>query len=545
VHRIDSVFSKEEESAGWEAADQSCMNATVKKYTPALALALLMYGMLCAIYPYYQYYIDPDGTAYLTISKRYAAGDFLKAVNGYWSPWSCWLTAALIKVGVAAIPASVIINALGATGFLVASHSLFLKFNISKQLQWLLAVVLAVFLCFAIFWQSFDDLWECFFLLVALRIMLAERFTLRPVLWVILGAVGALAYFAKAYAFPFFILNTVCCVYLLTANNKMLWLKICAVSIMVMLICSFPWIYALHAKYGIWTTGTAGSLNMSWYLVGHPYWKDVDVFIPPVYHDSPYYWEDPYVANGPAPHFWSSLHLAGLQLLRIGYNGLKLLISMVQLSLLFPLIALLAVWILRSKQLRALFQGNIRLIALPFVLFPLGYALVNFESRYLWYMVPLGMVIGAQAFQMPAFSFGMPQRLLTWLFPISFLAFPIAKLIEMFDSGKQDYELAKALKDGGVNGAFSGNAHARHMSKLAYFSGNPYYYVARTDTISNADMLKELRRYRIRYFIDFSNAKGFAKPPFKHQPLVDENGKTFPAVPIKGAENVQIFLVSP
>src|SRR6185312_3415388 len=114
--------------------------------------------------------------------------------------------------------------------------------------------------------------------------------------------------------------------------DKKQWLKIAVVAIISMLACSFPWISALHEKYGIWTTGTAGSLNTSWYLVGHPYWKDVDVFIPPVYQDSPYYWEDPYVANGPSPHFWNSWHLAGMQILRIGYNGLKLLISMAQLS---------------------------------------------------------------------------------------------------------------------------------------------------------------------------------------------------------------------
>lgn len=520
------------------------MNA-LKRYTPAIAAILLMYVILFIVFPHYQYYVDPDGTAYLTISKRYADGDFAKAVNGYWSPWSCWLTAVLIKGGIAAIPASIIVNAIGATGFLLISHAYFLKFSITRQLQWLLDLTLSVFLCFAIFWQSFDDLWECFFLLTALRIMLAERFIERPVLWIATGIIGALAYFAKAYAFPFFILNIVCCAFLLAQKDKKKWLLICGTSIATMLLCSFPWIYALHERYSIWTTGTAGSLNTSWYLVGHPLWKDVNVFIPPVFPDSPYYWEDPYVANGPTPHFWHSLHLAGLQILRIGYNGLKLIISMVQLSFVFPLVALLAIWLLRSKQLRDLFPGNIRIVALSFLLFPLGYVLVNFESRYLWYMLPLSMVIGAQAFQIPGFSFGLPPRLLVWLFPMSFIVFPLAKLVEMFDNGKREYELAAALKQSGITGSFSGNAHPRTMSKLAYFSDNPYYYIARTDTVSSADMLKELRYYRIKYFIDFSKEKMFSRAPFRHQPLVDENGRTFPAIPVKGAENVQILLINP
>jgi len=70
-----------------------------QKYYPFFAAALLLYVALLIIYPHYQYYIDPDGTAYLTISKRYAAGDIQRAINGYWSPWACWLTAGLIRCG--------------------------------------------------------------------------------------------------------------------------------------------------------------------------------------------------------------------------------------------------------------------------------------------------------------------------------------------------------------------------------------------------------------------------------------------------------------
>ena len=128
--------------------------STFQKYAPFFASALLMCIVLFFIYPHYQYYIDPDGTAYLTISQRYANGDYARAINGYWSPWSCWLTALLIKGGLAAIPASVVINALGATGFLFISQSFFLKFEIVRKQQWMLNVTLALFLCFAVFHQN-------------------------------------------------------------------------------------------------------------------------------------------------------------------------------------------------------------------------------------------------------------------------------------------------------------------------------------------------------------------------------------------------------
>src|SRR5258706_9200596 len=112
---------------------------------------MLMWIVLYLVYPHYQYYIDPDGTAYLTISQRYANGDYARAINGYWSPWACWLTALLIKAGLAAIPASVVINALGAAAVLFMTQSFLLHFDIAKNLQWLLNVTLALFMCYAVF----------------------------------------------------------------------------------------------------------------------------------------------------------------------------------------------------------------------------------------------------------------------------------------------------------------------------------------------------------------------------------------------------------
>jgi len=135
-----------------------------------------MCAVLYGIYPYYQYYVDPDATAYLTISKRYATGDYTNAINGYWSPLSCWLTAAMIKNGFTAMCAAVIVNTIAAIGFLYIAQSFFLKLAVARTFQWLLQVTLALFLCYAVFWQLFDDLWECFFLLCALRIMCAEQF---------------------------------------------------------------------------------------------------------------------------------------------------------------------------------------------------------------------------------------------------------------------------------------------------------------------------------------------------------------------------------
>jgi hypothetical protein len=88
--------------------------------------------LLTGAYPFNQYYIDPDATAYLTIAQRYAHGDLQRAINGYWSPWSIWLTAALIKTGIAAFKAAIMVNAIAAVGFLAVNGCL----NLYWQSSW-------------------------------------------------------------------------------------------------------------------------------------------------------------------------------------------------------------------------------------------------------------------------------------------------------------------------------------------------------------------------------------------------------------------------
>ena len=519
---------------------------TISRYVPFFASVILMWLVLYFIYPSLQYYVDPDGTAYLTIARRYAEGIYVQAINGYWSPWSCWLTALLIKSGLQPIPASVVINAIGATGFLYITQSLLLRFNTDRRLQWWLCSAMVIFLCYAVFAQSFDDLWECFFLLSALRIILARKFTDSPDLWVALGVMGALAYFAKAYSFPFFILNIICCVYILS-DTKQQWIKICITSILAMLVISLPWIYALHYKYGIWTTSTAGSLNMSWYLVGHPYWSDnIQHLLPPAYPDSPYYWEDPYASNGATPHFWNSWHLFGLQFIRIGLNLFKLLISTLQLSVFFTITAIVAIGAVRRPKLWRSYPIGIRIITLSFLLFPLGYLLINFESRYLWYMLPLSFVMAGYIIKHNEERLANRFRLNTLygIFAVTLVIYPLMQMVRMYNSGSErDFELATTLNHAGVIGSFTTNARTsadmQRIARIAYFSGNACYTIPYPDKVSPEELLKEIRRYRIKYYLQI-----LRRHDDENLPLMDEKGKPFKEIRSKRISGYRIFEIN-
>jgi hypothetical protein len=452
-----------------------------------LGLSLLLFATATfLVFPYYQYYVDPDAVSYLTLAKRYAHGDFQTAVNGYWSPWSCWLTAVLIKQGMAAMKAAIFINALGAGGFLGACFFLFKKFTLDIKIVFFLQVTIAVFLVYAVFKQSFADLWGFFFLLVALLILLKNDFLEKPYWWLVLGCVGALAYLAKAYALPYFVL------WMAVSIPWMLYRKESKISVkktllilsgifIPLLLLSFPWWYLLHDKYGSWMTGTAGSLNLSWYLVGHPFYKEgISLLLPPPYANAIYYWEDPFLVNGATPHFWNTLPYFVLQLVRLGYNALKFFNSANELSCFFIPASLLFCLLLFSKKLNAFFPKSLSTVAIAFLLFPLGYAFINFEARYLWCLLPMSMLVAVLGLEkLRTIVSRRFYFILVAVFCMSYLVYPVWDMKAMFQVGKAEFQLAQQLKAHGIQGGFACNIaygkEFQRVARVAYFSENPYY----------------------------------------------------------------------
>ena len=517
----------------------------LKKHFGLLIPAIILIATVITIYPFYQYYIDPDATAYLTIASRYANGNYIKAINGYWSPWSIWLTSLFIKLGYNGFVGAIVVNTLGAVGFLAISYSLFTRFKIGRIITAIATLTLAGFLAYAIFWQSFADLWECFFLLCILRLFIRDDFTQRPALWVASGFLGALAYFAKAYSMPFLVLAIFCCSYFVTNQNNRLWLKIAGICILTMIACSSPWIYALYVKYGILTTGSAGSLNMSWYLVGHPYWKpEIVHLLPPVYPDSPSYWEDPATANGEAPYFWSSFKLFTLQIVRTGYNTLKFFQSINELSAFFAFTLVIGCGVVFFRKVRNYFDQKLFIVSLSFLLFPVGYFLVNFQGRYLWYMVPLSLLLGAVVLNRLRSDNKNHRTGLLILFIVfcgSFLVAPAMGLKEMFRKGQLQYEQGQWLKQRGITGTFTTNIpygpRSQEIVRLAYFSGSPCFSLP--SPASLPAILAEMRRYNIKYFFHFSDPNDLICE------LTDESGRPFPEVTLGELPGLKVYLVNP
>lgn len=100
-----------------------------EKYSVYFFTALYLIISVSA-YPYYKYYMDPDGLSMLTIAKKYADGNFHDAVNGFWYPMISWIIALLLKLHLTALQAAKIANI--SVGFftIIGLHSLIKKFDL-------------------------------------------------------------------------------------------------------------------------------------------------------------------------------------------------------------------------------------------------------------------------------------------------------------------------------------------------------------------------------------------------------------------------------
>jgi hypothetical protein len=169
-----------------------------------------------------------------------------------------------MKAGLSAVPASWAVNALGAIGVLCSTLILLKQHSIDTFTQKIMQIGLICFLANAVYIQSFDDLWETFFIVCMLLVAHQLSQQHKTIYWIEMGVLGALAYFAKAYALPYFVLLSIFIAYILYKNQKPLAIKMLLLAWSICAMIAAPWWWLLHQKYGFFTTSTAGSLNLSW-----------------------------------------------------------------------------------------------------------------------------------------------------------------------------------------------------------------------------------------------------------------------------------------
>ena len=232
-----------------------------------------------------------------------------------------------------------------------------------------------------------------------------------------------------------------------------------------------------------------------------------------------------------------------MQIVRACFNLLKLVNSMNELSAFFLFVWLLAVAIMLSPRVRYFFGPQSPVLALSFLLFPLGFIIINYEARYIWYMLPLSMVIGGLALQrvvLLAEGHRALQVLVTVVFAGSYLVWPVWDMKTIAGQGRAEYEMAQQLKELGMQGSFTvGLAHSpqtQKIARLAYFSSNSYYMMPGAQTTA-AELMADMRRYGVKYYVEYADAPS----PIQ---LADSLAKLCPEITNGQVKGIKVFAVN-
>jgi len=209
--------------------------------------------------------LDSDGVSYLLLAEHCAKGQWAAGVSGHWSPLLPWLTSLLMRLGISPPAAARTILLLSGLGWAVAALLLFDRLGLHAASKWAATLIVAMFglghsvellspdlLVAAILsvylWQSLDD---------GLVHHTGAPFKC--------GLVAGIAYLAKAYAFPFFVLHfsVLAVVYARRSGPGATGraLRTIALGLGGAAVFVLPWATILSAKYGRPTINTAGTLS--------------------------------------------------------------------------------------------------------------------------------------------------------------------------------------------------------------------------------------------------------------------------------------------
>lgn len=227
----------------------------------------LFAALFALIAPWVMYAIGPDGTAYVQQAEFFARGDFWEAASGYWSPLLPALSAPMIMAGLDSVVAFRIAQGIVGVGYVAAAIWATTKiFGLETRGQWIIGLITAIT---AATWSgalTTPDVALAFFLLLYFPFSASDELLTDWRHAAFAGVLGAIAFLAKSYAFPFFLAHFTFCVavrWIADRQDVSFW-RACAswgTGIALFAIVCGPWVGALSSKYGRFTFSNSGAFN--------------------------------------------------------------------------------------------------------------------------------------------------------------------------------------------------------------------------------------------------------------------------------------------
>jgi hypothetical protein len=508
------------------------------------AVAYLVLALL--LLKYFWYSIGKDNISYMSIAEKYAVGDFRNAINGYWAPLISWLLSGILLLGFSPLAGtkllSLLIGLFACFSFGVLSR----RFVSNERLRACLLALVVVSVLYHSLHRLSPDLLLAGILSLYFAVVFSPDYGRSKSAGWLCGIIGALAYFAKNYAFAFFVAHFFICSLIHYLSNsdaviRKVVLRNFITGLAVFFVISAGWVGLLHQKYGLFTVGIAGSYNHAAIGPDTPGGPDVPGgvptayfgFVPPPNATATSVWEDPSYFLTPLKS-WSPLSSTRAlwhQLSIIKRSTLHT-IEIFQTFSVFAL-AIILTSLLLSIERRSPFQSRLLVIfaLVTMALYSAGYLPLFAFDRYLipvqFLLILLGGYLAERLRRSGFFSSGLGPGVMLAALGISFLVYPIKELRLNAHKGRAAYEFSRLLANDGLAGVrLASNDNFNEGLIIAYFLKAKYYGQAKKNQPLQ-ETVEDLRTNSITHYLVFD------KPPMDLPGL--QKSKDLNLKPIRGA----------
>ena len=482
------------------------------KFDLRLVLVLVVFVVVGAsLVGHYRYQINPDGISYISVARRYLAGDFGEAINGYWGPVYSWLLMPFLYFGIEALLATKVLSLVIGAATITALWRLSYRFEITEAIRTviLLSAVPAV-LTFGFFYITPDALLTCI-ILFYLSVIFGAEYEGSIKKGIVCGVLGGAAYLSKSFAFPFFIahfviMNAVRFLRSEGGEAKKNVVHSFLAGAAVFAVISGIWIGLISNKYGKFTFGTSG--KTTYRAAASPGAQGSAVlwigFLEPHDETAMSAWEDPSYVKVPPPEAMDAWSRFGRQMEVVGRHVRKIGDFCMEFSPLALVIGVAYVmfW-LRRFNIKAIEPG-VLYPTITVALMAGAYSLIWVRDRYLYVIFMLLMLMGGYVLgRLFASNFFTKTRrwALLVVFFLSFVVPASQSLNAKAGVGKGMHGLGQALKNFVEPGShIASNANWGATLFLSYHLGCRYYGAQEKD-ISRAKLERQLGEYEIDYYL--------------------------------------------
>lgn len=220
--------------------------------SPLHVTVLCLIGSYLALAIWAPYTHNPDADFYFGVALRISRGEFLKSVDGMYSPLLSWLMGLLIWAGISIPDSFRFVNLIAFTVYISGAIAISRRLMVSNfAISFVLILTSVLAIPYTIFIVTSDLIAGAIFIWILYLFLSSYSDSMKSQL--IVGALAGLAYLAKNIffvIFPVLLLSTIIYPSLFQFSSRRYALRaaICA-SIPFFLIC-LPWILLISRKYG-------------------------------------------------------------------------------------------------------------------------------------------------------------------------------------------------------------------------------------------------------------------------------------------------------